>query len=122
MITATARLLILLLMNPVIAMAQALPDPTRPAEYRESLVVQELPPALVDWKVTAIRISQDDRTAIVNGNIVRVGDDIGPARLLEIRPDQVILDYDSKRVAVRLFSDMSLRKPAAGTTKTDSES
>lgn len=109
---------------PLTALAQTdgLPDPTRPAEYREMTVAQDLPPEMVEWKVTAIRISENDRTAIVNGRIVRAGDTIGAAKLLEILPYQVILDYNNRKVAVKLFNDTSLRKPAANPIKTESRS
>lgn len=100
--------------------AQALPDPTRPAQYQSAAVVQDLPTELVDWRVTAIRISEQDRSAIVNGTIVRVGDSIGPARVLEIQPVQVILDYDNTKVAVRLFNDIGIRQPAGKTIRTES--
>ena len=105
-----------------LSQTQGLPDPTRPAEYRETMVMQDLPPELLEWKVTAIRISDNDRTAIVNGRIVRPGDTIGAAKLLEILPYQVILDYDNRKVAVKLFNDMNMRKPAANPIKTESRS
>ena len=105
-----------------LSQTQGFPDPTRPAEYRETMVMQDLPPELLEWKVTAIRISDNDRTAIVNGRIVRPGDTIGAAKLLEILPYQVILDYDNRKVAVKLFNDMNMRKPAANPIKTESRS
>ncbi|MEX2353012.1 MAG: general secretion pathway protein GspB [Gammaproteobacteria bacterium] len=100
--------------------AQALPDPTRPAQYQSAIVVQDLPTELHDWRVTAIRISAQDRSAIVNGRIVRTGDDIGPATVLEIQPVQVILDYDNTKVAVRLFNDINIRQPASNSIRTES--
>ena len=91
--------------------AALLPDPTKPAEFRpESPVVQEMPKELTDWKVTAIRIAGKQRTAIVNGAIVREGDTVGQAKVLEIRPVSVVLDYDDKKVAVRLFADLVKKK------------
>jgi hypothetical protein len=92
--------------------SQDLPDPTRPADFQTTLVVQDLPRELIDWKVTAIRISDSDRTAIINGQLVRTGDAIGPASIHEIQPIQVILIYDNKQVVVRLFRDVFLRKQA----------
>lgn len=99
----------LLLTAPV--RAALLPDPTRPAEYRpETPVVQETPGESNDWKVTAIRIAGGDRTAIVNGVIVRAGDKVGAAKVLEIQPLAVVLDYDNKKIAVRLFADVVRKK------------
>jgi hypothetical protein len=102
-----------LLMLPLSIRAEVLPDPTRPAAFQTATVIQDLPAELIDWTVSAIRISARDRSAIVNGRIVRIGETIGPARILEIQPAQVLLDYDNKRLAVKLFSDTTMRKPVA---------
>jgi hypothetical protein len=102
-----------LLVLPLSTKAEVLPDPTRPAAFQTATVIQDLPAELIDWKVSAIRISASDRSAIVNGRIVRTGETIGPARILEILPTQVVLDYDNRRVAVKLFGDITMRKPAA---------
>jgi hypothetical protein len=95
------------------AMAE-LPDPTRPANYSEALPVvvdvYELPKELIDWRVSVIRITGSDRSAIVNGQLVRTGDHIGPAKVLEINPAAVVLDYDNKQVHVRLFSNVVDKK------------
>lgn len=106
-------LVVVLLSLSAPAVAEVLPDPTRPAAFQTTAVIQELPAELIDWKVTAIRISEQDRSAIVNGRIVRTGESIGTARILEIQPTQVVLEYDNRKVAVRLFSDISMRKPVA---------
>jgi hypothetical protein len=109
----------LMLGNAFAAMAE-LPDPTRPANYSEALPeiieVYELPKELVDWRVTVIRITDRDRSAIVNGQLVRVGDQIGPAKILEINPAAVVLDYEKKQVYVRLFSDVVDKKPSKNRT------
>jgi len=102
-----------LLVLPLSIKAEVLPDPTRPATFQTATVIQDLPAELIDWTVTAIRISERDRSAIVNGRIVRTGEMIGPARILEIQSTQVVLDYDNRRVAVKLFGDITIRKPVA---------
>jgi hypothetical protein len=98
---------------------QDLPDPTRPAEYQTTVIARDLPKALADWNVTAIRISASDRTAIVNGRIVRVGDAIGQATVLDIQPVQIILKYENRQVAVRLFSDGVIRKQSRNSLRGD---
>ena len=92
--------------------AAELPDPTRPADYMVpgNIQIEELPRELIDWSVTAIRITDSDRSAIVNGRLVRVGDEVGPAKILEIQPTSVILDYENKQVVVRLFSNAIQKK------------
>ena len=92
--------------------AQALSDPTRPAGYGAGRVAEDLPEELDDWKVTAIRISENDRAAIVNGTLLRAGDGSGPATVREIQPDRVILEYDGRMVEIRLYEQVAMRKPA----------
>lgn len=97
-------------LSPMIALAKAeLPDPTRPAAYRpenlepvffEEVSVKEN----INWKLSAIRISDNDRTAILNGKLVRTGDDIGPAKVLEINPLSVVIDHEERKLIVRLFN------------------
>lgn len=93
--------------------AAELPDPTRPADYSDApLVVEmtELPGELINWNVTAIRISGDYRSAIVNGHLVREGDSIGMAEILEIKPVSVSLIYDNKQLVLKLFNDVVEKK------------
>lgn len=87
-----------------------LPDPTRPANY----IVKDTEPVFIElidtnekisWRVTAIRISADDRSAIVNGKLVRVGDEIRSALISEINPLSVIIDYEDRKLIVRLFNN-----------------
>lgn len=95
---------------PMSGLAEILADPTRPAEYQSGVVIQELPAELVDWRLTAIRISPDDRTAIVNNRIVREGDTVGPARIIEIQATGVVLDYNNRQLLVSLYSPVDLKK------------
>lgn len=103
--------------GPVSAMAE-LPDPTRPADYlaaQDVIEVYELPKEFIDWNVTAIRIKKDDRSAIINDQLVRVGEQVGPAKVIEIKPVSVLLDYEGKHVVVRLFSDIVEKKISKNT-------
>ncbi len=100
-------------------MTQSLPDPTRPADYQNTVVVRDLRLTRTDWNLTAIRISDTDRTAIVNGTLVRVGDVIGQATVLDIQPVQVILRHENRQVAVRLFSDSVIRRQVSNGLRED---
>ena len=94
----------------MVSVAKAeLSDPTRPATfvteniepvYFEEINVNEK----INWKLSAIRISDKDRTAILNGKLVRAGDDIGPAKVLEIKPLSVVIDHEDRRLIVRLYN------------------
>ena len=101
-----------LALGPISSAVAGLSDPTRPADYSEPAIMElyELPKELIEWKVTVIRISANERSAVINGKLVRIGDEIGPARIIEINPGNVILDYEDKQVVVRLFSDFVHKK------------
>ncbi len=88
-----------------------LPDPTRPANF----IVEDIEPVFIEvidtkekisFRVTAIRISADDRSAIVNGKLVRVGDEISSATIAEINPLSVVVDYEDRKLIVRLFKNL----------------
>ncbi len=94
----------------MMALANAeLPDPTRPATY----IDENLEPTFfeeinvsekINWKLSAIRISAEDRSAILNGKLVRAGDDIGPAKVLEINPLSIVINHEERKLIVRLYN------------------
>jgi hypothetical protein len=83
-----------------------LPDPTRPADYSVAISVkQAAPKTRAEYKLNAVRISVDDRSAIVNGRLVRVGDEIGKAKVKEINIQNIVLDYERKMMTVPLYAN-----------------
>lgn len=103
-----AHLMPLPLMATLLLLAQGvgepLPDPTRPADFFSRSAIQEAQPQeLINWHLTAIRISTTHRSAIVNGKLVKVGDEIGSATVLEITSKSVVLDTDRKRLEINLI-------------------
>ena len=87
----------------------SLSDPTKPADYQDSLAEPIYVEAVtvdekVSWRVSAIRISSSDRTAIVNGELVRVGDEISSGEVIEINPLSVVLNHKDQKLIVRLFN------------------
>jgi len=107
--------LMMLFLLPVFAAANTdLPDPTRPADFiaenTEPVFIEEIDTTeKINWKVTAIRISEKDRSAIVNGKLVRAGDDVGPAKILEINPLSVVIDYEKRKLILRLFNNQVVK-------------
>jgi type II secretion system (T2SS) protein B len=92
-----------------------LPDPTRPANFfvqdTEPIYIEEIfTKEKVSWRVSAIRISPDDRSAIVNGKLVRVGDEVSSATIAEINPLSVVVDYEDRKLIVRLFNNQVIKK------------
>lgn len=86
--------------------ADELPDPTRPANYfkAEPIEIQDLPEHQVEFKLTAIRISPEDRAAILNGVLVHPGDLLGTARVVTIDPDAVTVEYEDRRIIIPLYT------------------
>jgi hypothetical protein len=106
-----------LLTGTVMGQTEILPDPTRPVGYNEMVTVQEVPGQLVEWKLTAIRISGAERSAIVNNKLVRVGEIIGSAKVFEIGADGVTLIHNNKPLKVRLYSETSIKNPVQTNNK-----
>ena len=91
-----------MLLNTVLA--EDLPDPTRPANYSSRPVsVQDLPKEMNNWNVHAIRTSPTGRNAVVNGRVVRVGDAIDTATIVDITPYAVVLAFDKKELVLKLM-------------------
>ncbi|MFP4609835.1 MAG: hypothetical protein ACLFQT_02340 [Thiohalophilus sp.] len=82
----------------VFPVAAQLDDPTRPPGHRLPGSKQSAP----SWYVNTIKISEQERIAIVNGRRVQVGDSVGGARVLDIQPGYVRLRYQQEEIAIRL--------------------
>jgi len=81
--------------------SHALVDPTKPVDY-VPISAQTLPDEFAVWRLTAVRIGKNGRSAVLNGKIVRAGDVLGKARIVEIGPGTVIVDVDRKRLELQL--------------------
>lgn len=84
------------------ASGEPLRDPTRP--YKAVVAGVSKPSG---YLVNAIIVSAERRVAIVNGQRVGVGGDIGDAKVLEINSDHLVLQKDGKRITA------ALRTPAS---------
>lgn len=110
MMNLTQYIILIVCLSPMMTLAKAeLPDPTRPATY----MVENLEPVFfeeietkesINWKLSAIRISDSDKSAILNGKLVRAGDAIGSAKVVEINPLSIVIDHEERKVIVRLFN------------------
>jgi len=99
-------------LNAAAASPGTLIDPTRPPGYVEPAAAAQAvaETALVkSWSVSMIRVGERRRFAIVNGELVREGDKIGEARVLEIRPRGVQLERHGKRFRI-MFSVADVKK------------
>lgn len=95
--------------------AVTLPDPTRPPDYTaNTFYVEPAQKEDLDFNLTAVRIDEDTRSVIINGRLLKVGDRVGSAEILEIHPAHVILNYDNKRMVVRLYGSFSKTTSESG--------
>lgn len=114
-------LLLLVIVNvQVDVIAETLPDPTRPFTYTTTTVIrEELPKEFINWYVKAIRISEQGRNAVVNDKLVKIGDEINSARIIDITENTVVLEHDRKELVLRLLPDDFKIKRKAALDKND---
>lgn len=72
-------------------------DPTRPAGYGVSAALETVAPEQ-QWWLTLIKIDGNRRSAVVNGRLVRKGDVVDGATVVEIRPSRVVLSWRGQRI------------------------
>jgi hypothetical protein len=82
--------------------ANTMVDPTRPAEYLTETVIDQ-GAGEIEWRLSAIRIVGGRGTAVLNGALVRAGDKLGKAQVVEINPGAVVLDQEGRRFVVELL-------------------
>ncbi|CAK0742002.1 MSHA biogenesis protein MshK [Gammaproteobacteria bacterium] len=88
------------------ACEENLPDPTRPAFTTAINVVEEAPVTNDSLALQSILIGSHDRWAIINGQIVKVGDSVSGTRLIRIEGDEVILARGDEREILKLFPNL----------------
>ena len=97
--------LVLLAALPLCAHASVeLPDPTRPSFASDTVVRTG-----VEFKVTAIFVSDQRRHAVINGQVVTIGDQVDGAKVIEIREDGLDLFYRGEAITRRLLT-LEVRK------------
>lgn len=105
--------------------AEQLPDPTKPLGYdaepemiiQEQNVQQENPV----WRLNGIRIAEQSRSAILNGKVVKVGDTVNGAEVVEIKPAWVIIVHEKQRIRLELLDINIKRNKQAVAQNKDSE-
>ena len=96
-------LAVVLLVVPILANAQeTLRDPTRPWSAR-SVAPVGTATGVTGVRVTAIFTSEKRRIAIVNGQRVSEGDRVNGATVVEIRTDDLRLDFNGKTITARVL-------------------
>ncbi|HEX7047114.1 MAG TPA: hypothetical protein VF275_06055 [Gammaproteobacteria bacterium] len=76
--------------------AGELGDPTRPSYLPDAPAKKASAPAAPSWHVESIIVSPGRRLAVINGRVVGVNDRINAARVVEILPYEVRLEYQGE--------------------------
>jgi hypothetical protein len=80
-----------------------LPDPTRPPLLHQAAMRRLSDDKPQQFALTAIKISADQRIALVNGRLVRAGDRVGESVVVEIIHGAVVLDYLGEQKRLNLL-------------------
>jgi hypothetical protein len=86
---------------PFEATAEQLSDPTRPTT-RGGGEIRKPKDAVSRWKLQSTLIAEGRRTAVINGKMVSVGDEINGVRVIEILPYAVRLQTEGGPVELTL--------------------
>ena len=89
----------LLLLLAVAPLGAELPDPTQPAARAPVRLGNSIE---VNWVLSLIKITAAERTAVLNGRLIREGDSIDSAQVVRIGADSVVLRRDGQRREVKL--------------------
>lgn len=94
------------------AVAGEVKDPTRPPSLTPAVAPAAAPSATRPWRLSSVLISPDRRVAVIDGNVLRLGERIDGAELVEIQSHAVKL-----RRGERFFTiDMSANVKEPATT------
>ncbi|MGR8920243.1 MAG: hypothetical protein ACU85V_11530 [Gammaproteobacteria bacterium] len=100
--------------------APVLRDPTRPPVQHQSAVRRSEIATPQEFVLSAIKIGAGTRTALVNGRLVAEGDQIGEARVLEITPAAVVVEYLAEERRLSLVRQQ-IRRPAGARQEAGTE-
>lgn len=104
-------LLVLVLFAPLNSLlAKSLTDPTRPPgmvfqKHFSSVVKRNSP-----WKLSSTLIASDRKLATVNGKIIRQGDRVNGALLIDIQSWNVTFQKNNKKFKVYMFNKLRIHK------------
>lgn len=105
---------VLLLGLAQVAVAETLPDPTRPSidlnSTGASSVSDAVPVEPVAHGLQSVIISSQYRAAIINGETVKLGEKSGDSRLVEVRENSVVLQNANGRRVLELFPKVNIKK------------
>lgn len=84
---------------------QPLSDPTRPVGVSGAGVGGGISaPKTIKWKLTSTLISPQRQVAVINGRVVKVGQEIDGAKLVVVKPGSAMLHHAGKTIQLKLIS------------------
>ena len=99
-------------------------DPTKPPTFHKKLEPAPKPPKLnpQDYQVTSILVSGQRKVAVINNQVVSVGDEVkageaDKARVTGIKASEVTLSKARREFTVRLPSSRYIKSAADGQTR-----
>ena len=101
-------LLLVLQLQVSVATGGSLSDPTKP-DLRDTKAPKEASPAKKQqksWELSCIIHSSSRKLAVINGEILNIGESINGGRVLDISANSVTLSHQGKRHELLLISDM----------------
>ena len=112
-LSLSIALLAISLSSSAMTMAIERVDPMRPDDQRETtrngVKAVTRAPSPVEWWVQSIQIGEGERSATINGRLLKIGDKIGGARLIAIEHDQVKLRMGGKQIKL-MFLPRTIKK------------
>lgn len=81
-------------------------DPMRPPQARQTTT----PAVQQSWDLSSVLISERRRLAVINDQMVKVGDRVGGARVQRIEADRVILLRGEQSMTLTLRAGLDIRR------------
>lgn len=82
---------------------QPLSDPTKPVVL-SGAGVGTTAPKTISWKLTSTLISPQRQVAVINDQVVKVGQKIDGAKLVAVKSGSALLHHDGKTIQLKLIS------------------
>ena len=83
--------------------AAILQDPTRPPNAVSAYTKSSATP-VSQWNLSSTLISNGRRNAIINGQLVSVGQTIQKAKIIAIHPNEVWLLHKKKKIRIKMLA------------------
>ena len=103
MVTNTALLVFFLGSGSLTFAQQPLSDPTRPMVL-SGVSVGTSAPKTIKWTLTSTLIAPQRQVAVINDQIVKVGENIDGAKLVTVKPGSALLNHAGKTIQLKLIS------------------